>query len=326
MPDDALFAAADGGKLATRDQVAAQAQRMLMDTRARQTVSAFHREWLELNHALEAPKAPLLYPKWSPQLAADLYKESQTFVDQVFWTDGKLGTLLTAPYSYVNANVAQHYGVGAPGGPADAFSKVMLDASQRAGILTQGTFLASHASPDQTSPVRRGKFVREQLLCQPVPPPPNNIVIKPPEYDPTSSTRERFSAHEKETLCAGCHVAMDPIGFGLEHYDATGRFRTMDGPHAVDASGALTGTDVDGTFDGAIQLVGKLAASRDVAGCVTTQWFRYANGREESTEDACALEGLRSGFESGQRDMRNLPLAIVTSDSFRYRAAQGGAP
>jgi hypothetical protein len=324
MPDDQLLAAADAGALATRDQVAAQAQRMLKDPRAQQMVSTFHREWLELDHAIGAPKATMLYPNWTPQLASDLLTESQTFADQTFWTDGKLETLLTAPYSYANANVAHFYGVPAPTGTG--FAQVMLDSTERAGLLTQGTFLAAQADPDQDSPVLRGKFVRTQLLCQAVPPPPNNIVIMPPAYAPDSTTRQRFSTHETQAICSACHALMDHIGFAFEEFDAIGQYRTMDGPGPVDSSGTLTGTDVDGDFNGAVELASKLAASQDVAACVATQWFRWANGRAEDVADQCVLTDVRGQFTAAGNDMRTLPLAIVTSDTFRYRAANGGSP
>lgn len=324
IPDAQLSSAADANALGTPPQLAAQAERMMKDERAKQMPGTFHREWLELTHALEAPKAPMMYPAWTPQLAADLFTESQTFVDQVFWTDGQLSSLLAAPYSFVNASVAQLYGAPAPAGTA--FTKIMLDPSHRAGILTQGTFLASHANPDQTSPVRRGKFVREQLLCQPVPPPPNDIVIKVPDYDPNTSTRERFIQHETEARCASCHAVMDHIGFGFESYDAIGAYRTQDGPHPVDATGTLTLTDVDGDFDGAVALAHKLATSADVESCVVKQWFRFANGRAEVDADACSLEMIQKELVANQNDMRTLPSAIVKSDAFRYLPRTGGAP
>jgi hypothetical protein len=324
MPDDTLLAAADQSQLSTPDQITVQAQRLLQDPRARLNVGTFHRQWLDLNEALEAPKAADLYPSWNPQLASDLFTESETFVDQVFWNDGQLSSLLNAPYTFLNTRLASFYGVPDPG--TTTFSKVMLSGLPRAGLLTEGTFLAGHANPDQSSPVRRGKFVREQLLCQPVPPPPNNIVIMPPMYDPASSTRQRYAAHEVQPLCAGCHVAMDPIGLGFEAYDATGAFRTKDGPAAVDASGTLKSTDVDGPFNGAVELASKLAGSAEVADCVATQWFRFANGRSEDSGDLCALTALRQTFKAKQYDMRSLPLSVVTSDTFRYRKAIGAQP
>jgi hypothetical protein len=320
MPDDALFAAADAGALSTPAQVTAQVQRMMQDNRTHQAVATFHREWLELVNALEAPKAAMMFPSWSPALATALYGESSTFAEQVFWSDGALATLLAAPYTYANQAVAQYYGAPVPMGTA--YSKIMLDPTQRAGFLTQGTFLASHAGPDQTSPVRRGKFVREQLLCQTVPPPPNDVVIMPPKYDATSTTRNRFVQHETEPRCKACHAAMDSIGFSFEHYDPVGQWRTMDGPSAVDSSGTLTGTDVNGAFDGAVSLIARLSTSTEVADCVATQWLRFATGRTETDADSCTLQSIEGQFAAGHQDMRTLPMAVATSDAFRYRGTQ----
>jgi hypothetical protein len=323
MPDDTLFAAADAGALSTSSQVAGQARRMLQDNRAHDAVAAFHREWLQLDHALEAPKAAMMFPTWSPTLAGALFAESQTFVENVFWSDGRLATLLSAPYTFADQTVAQYYGATAPA--STSFGKLMLDPTQRAGLLTQGTFLAAHAGPDQTSPVQRGKFVREQLLCQTVAPPPNNLVIMPPKVDQTTSTRDRFKQHEMTgSSCAACHALMDPLGFGFEHYDTIGQWRTVDGPSTVDATGMVTGTDVDGPYDGAVALMAKLSVSTQVANCVATQWFRFATGRTETTADMCTLQTIRAQFSSSQTDMRALPVAIATSDAFRYRTTSTG--
>jgi hypothetical protein len=322
-----LFAAADADSLSTPAQLTAQVQRMQQDPRAKASVATLHREWLELPNALEAPKAAERYPTWTPALANDLFKESQLFVDDVFWNDGKVSSLLSAPTTFVNQSLATFYGLAPPSAPdANGFGKVSLAGQPRMGFLTQGTFLAAHANPDQSSPVQRGKFIREQLLCQTVPPPPNNIVITPPTYDANSSTRERFVQHETQPLCAACHANMDPLGFAFEGYDAIGAFRTTDGPHAVDAHGSLTGSDVDGDFNDTLGLVSRLATSKDVAACVATQWFRYANGRTEGARDRCTLAGVQQAFASSQYDMRSLPLAIVLSDAFRYVGPVGDTP
>jgi len=327
LPDAALFSAADTNGLSTPEQLTAQVQRMLQDARAKTSVATLHREWLELTSALEAPKAANLYPAWNPGLAADLFTESQLFIDDVFWNDGKVSSLLSSTSTFVNASLAGFYGVPVPSAPAaNGFAKVSLAGLPRAGLLTQGTFLAAHAGPDQSSPVRRGKFLREQLFCQTVPPPPNDIVIMPPTYDPSSSTRERFVAHEKQPICVACHAQMDPLGFAFEGYDATGAFRTMDGPHPVDAHGSLAGTDVDGDFNDALGLIARLSTSKDVAACVAKQWFRFANGRTEDEHDSCVLGKLTQTLTQNQYDMRSLPLAIVLSDTFRYRGPVGETP
>src|SRR6185503_19144124 len=132
----------------------------------------------------------------------------------------------SADYSVMNAELAAFYGVDGPTG--DAWEKVSLDPTQRAGLLTQASVLAINAKPNQSSPVHRGKFVRERLLCQPLPPPPNDITINAPTVEPGVSTRDRFAAHSADSFCAGCHQLMDPIGFGFEHYDGIGLWRDDD--------------------------------------------------------------------------------------------------
>src|SRR5262249_33669546 len=161
------------------------------------------------------------------------------------------------------------------GGPTGSkFVHVDLDPTQRAGLLTQPSVLAVTAHADQTSPVRRGKFVRERLLCEPISPPPPHVKALPPMGDPNSPTRQRFTQHDTDPFCASCHHLLDPIGFGFEHYDPMGRWRDKDQGLPVDASGMVTDSkDVNGAFDGAVALAKKLAESEEVRACVVTQWF-----------------------------------------------------
>jgi len=240
----------------------------------------------------------------------------------VFWEDGRLETLLTAPYSYLNQDLAHYYGVSGPSGTA--YERAEFPANQRAGILTQGALLSALAKPNQTAPVLRGKFVREMLLCQQLSPPPPNIVITPPDVRPDATTRQRFTQHSKDPNCAVRHQLMDPLGFGFENYDAVGQFRATDQGFPVDASGQLINTDVDGKFTGAVELAQKLATSAEVRQCLVKQWFRYAVGRAETDDDQCTLQNLGSEFDSAKHDMRELSVKIASSDAFRYRSADGG--
>jgi hypothetical protein len=179
-----------------------------------------------------------------------------------------------------------------------------------------------HAKADQTSPVLRGKFVRAQLLCTPPPPPPPDIVVKPPTVDPRLSTRQRFAQHTEDALCAGCHAFMDPIGFAFEHYDAAGRWRDIDGGQPVDATGMLTGTDVNGPLDGVPSLAARLASSTQVRDCAATQWFRYAFGRSElSAGDLCAIEALGSAL-GGKGDFKQMVRSTVRMAAFRNRGLE----
>jgi hypothetical protein len=336
-PDNPLLDVAQAGHLRTPSQIEAQVQQMIKDPRAKTAVSNFHNEWLSLSAVQGASKDPTMFPTWTPSVAADMSMEAQTFADQVFWTDGKSDTLFNASYTYVNKELALFYGLTPPSG--NGFVKVALDPTQRAGVLTLGAFLSSNAKQNQSSPVHRGKFVREQLLCQSVPPPPANLVIVPPEVKPGSTTRQRFAQHESVASCASCHIMMDGLGLGFEHYDPVGKWRDTDQGLAIDDSGNVGGTptDFDGPFRGAIELAGKLAQSEQVRQCVIKQWFRYANGRTENftvdvkgqptaqpQSDTCTLQHLYQSFEDSGHDMRDLRVKIALSDAFRYRSMLGG--
>src|SRR6185436_17516181 len=172
-------------------------------------------------------------------------------------------------YTYASAEVAALYGAAAPGPDG----KVMLDPKQRAGLLTQAAVLATFAKADSTDPVHRGKFVWEGILCGAVPPPPPNVNITPPMITPNTTARQRFTEHRASTACASCHAVMDPIGLTFENYDAMGRWRDKENGLAIDASGDLKGTDVDGPFVGAVELAKKLASSQKASDCVVRQLF-----------------------------------------------------
>ncbi len=338
-PDDKLLDVAQAGQLHTPDQITAQIQVMSQDPRAQAAVATFHDEWLNLPAVAGLGKDATIYPDWTSSIAADEYTEAKTFVNSVFWGDGTSDTLLRAPYTYVNKELALFYGLPAPTGTG--FVQVMEDPTQRSGILTMGGILANNSKPNQTSPVLRGKYVREQLLCQTIPNPPPNIVITPPQVTPGTTTRQRFAQHESQALCKSCHVMMDGLGLGFEHYDATGRWRTNDQGLPIDDSGQVGGipTDFDGPYQGAIELATKMAGSEMVRQCIVKQWFRFANGRTEvfavdsmgnpqaaPQTDTCTLEHLYQAFEDSGHNMRDLQTQIALSDAFRYRYQHGSGP
>ena len=327
MPDEALFAAADAGELDSREQIATQAERMLADPRARDAVSNFHDQWLGLQGIESVTKDLEANPTYDESLRPLWKAETEAFVNHVvFEGDGDLTALFTAPYTMANDKLAAFYGVSGPSG--SDLEKVDLDPAQRAGIFTQASLLAVNAQSNQTSPVFRGKFVREKLLCQILPPPPDDIDINPPAVDPSATTRERYAAHASDPACAGCHNLMDPIGFGFENYDAVGLYRTQEGTLPVDASGEVLGADdADGTFVGAVELAKQLAESDTVRQCVVTQWFRFGYGRaEEKKSDGCTLGVLNDAFEASGWKIESLLLALTQTDAFAYRrAVKGGS-
>jgi hypothetical protein len=331
MPDDELFAAAQAGRLSTPDGVAAEAARMLADPRARGMVTNFHDQWLRIGEVDGVEKDASVYPAFTPAVAGLLRTEAETFLDHVVWDgEGTLAALLTAPYTFVNGPLAQYYGMTGASIPTGAdFVRVDVDLSQRAGFLTQGGLVALLSKANQTSPVQRGKFVREQLLCDDLPPPPPGVDITPPELSATLTTRQRFEQHSADPSCATCHHLMDPIGLGFERFDGAGMLRDTENGQPIDASGRVDDADVAGPFDGVPDLAGKLAASGQVRDCAARSWFRYGYGRGETSGDACTLQRLQQAFARSGR-IQDLLVALTATDAFLYRRvtppSSGGSP
>jgi hypothetical protein len=320
MPDDALLAAADADQLKTTDQLKAQVMRMLADPRAHAAVAHFDEQWLKLAKMATMQKSTTVYPKFTPALVPLMQQEARLFLDDVM-SSGDLKQLLTASYSFMNAPLAQYYGVSGPTG-AD-FVRVDLDPSQRAGFLTLGGVMSMFGKIDQSDPVHRGKFVREQLLCGVMPNPPPNVP-KLPDLSPTLTTRERLLQHSTDPACHSCHRLMDPIGFGFEKFDGAGLFRTTENGKPIDDSGEVQDSDIVGTFNGPVELGQKLASSMFVQKCVVTSWFHYAYARLEAPEDQCTIKTLSSRFGTSGYKFQDLLVALTETDAFRYRRVAGG--
>jgi hypothetical protein len=323
VPDDALLDAATNGELVTREQVAEQARRMLDDDNAHAAINAFYEQWLGLPLLDSAVKDADAFPDWSDGLRDAMREETRRFIHHVLWDgDAKLSTLFTAPYSFLNASLAELYGA-ADGPDSDStFAMTALDPAQRAGVLTQGAFMSSFANPQFGSPIKRGKWVRTRMLCQELPDPPANVPA-PPAPAPNVSTRERFEMHTNSPACAGCHVLIDGLGFGLENFDGIGKYRTTDNGQPVDAKGRVNESDVDEEYVGGVQLAALLARSGQARDCLPSQWLRYALAREEEDEDTCSLVGVRQAFEASGGDMRELMVALTQTDAFmNYRQGE----
>jgi hypothetical protein len=320
MPDDPLMVAANGDALRTKEQILTQATRMLADPKAREAVANFHQQWLGLDGLDGITKSTSVYPAWNEDVRVAMRTETQTFLDDVMWNGpADLSTLLSASYTFVNAPLAIFYGMKAPLG--DGFQRVTLDPKQRLGLLTQGSLLAINAHSNQTSPVTRGKFIRQRFFCQDPPPPPPNVMAVAPDLDPNLTTRQRFAAHATQATCSACHKLMDPIGLAFENYDGVGQYRALESGQPVDASGALVDTDVDGNFMGVPALVDKLKESQEVRDCVVTEWFRFAYGRTETMDDACSLRSLEDQFDKSGSNIKSLLLSLSQTDAFLYRPA-----
>jgi hypothetical protein len=317
MPDEALFNAAAAGELSTPEGIALQARRLLASPRARTAVARFTAQWLSLDQVEQLKKDSIAFPQFTPAVAASMRQEAERYVDDIFWNGAaSIGSLLTSTHSYVDANLAPLYGVSAVAG----WQRVQLDATRRVGLLTRSSTLAANAHENQTSPVLRGKFIRERLLCQTLPPPPADVNVELPQLDPNLTTRERFAQHRAAVACQGCHTLMDPLGLGFENFDAVGRWRDTENEKPIDATGELTSTSVPTSpFDGAAALSAKLAALPDLDKCMARQWFRYTFGRAETAADNCTLELLNRELVASKGNMRDLLVAFTRTDAFLYR-------
>jgi hypothetical protein len=322
MPDDELFAAAAAGELTRSDRLASIVDQMIVDARTAEAIDNFHTQWLGVDEMERVEKDADLFPTYSTQLAAAMKDEVSAFARHVLLEgDGRLETLLTGSFTVSDdPALLALYGAERPVGHEPG-TPIALDPAERAGLLTMPAVLAKQSHPNQTSPIHRGVLVRQDFFCQPLPPPPPDVDDVAPDPDPNSTTRDRFSEHTSNPDCSGCHQLIDPIGFGLENYDAIGAFRTQEGDLPVDASGELIATDIDQTFEGGVELAHLMADSTQVRQCLSKQWFRFATGRGETSEDRCSLDHLYETMDESDGDVRALLRAIVMSDGFRFRRA-----
>jgi hypothetical protein len=256
LPDAELSKAAREGALATREQVEAQARRMLGDARAHAKMQAFLHHWLQMNHAEDLSKDTKLFPGFSPEVIADLRASLNIFLDDVVWSGGSdYRRLLLEDDLFVNERLARFYGI-ATTNAADDFVKVSLDPKQRSGVLTHPYLLAAFSYPKSSSPIHRGVFLTRNIVGRALKPPPMAVAFKDSDFAPDLTMRQKVEELTRPTACQGCHSVINPLGFSLEHYDAVGRFRTKDGNRPVDAASDYT------TDDGSVV---KLRGARDVA-------------------------------------------------------------
>jgi len=337
MPDAALFDAAAKGELKTSDGRMKAARRMIDDPRAKQALDEFFDEWLRLDRVQNAVKARAA--DFTPEIAAAMAEETRTLLQYLVWNDKNFMEALTADYTFVSSDLAGLYKVPAPPGE---FEMVKLPATaHRAGILGHGSFLASTAGPTATSPTSRGIFIRERLLCQHVPPPPPGVNQTLPEpTDPTSARtrRQLMTAHVENATCASCHRLMDPIGFGLENFDAIGRWRdketiVLPGRGAgegggrgkannvalsIDTQGEIAGIP-NSTFSDATQAGRILADSPVCQKCIVRQMFRYSYGRLETGADEPTIDRILAHFKDSRFRFKTLLLGLIESPEFIRR-------
>ncbi len=324
-PDDELLGAASGGTLGTPAEIEAQARRMLASPKSRPQVAAFFTQWLNTSALLEANKDKQIYPAFTDQVRESLAAEQSAFVNYVVF-DGtkKFDELFTADYVFANDALASFYGLGGASLGADVKKVVVATDSNRGGILTLGSVLASHAHSNESSPIKRGLFVRDRLLCQDMPPPPANVNTTPPGLDPTLTTRERFAKHTADPVCKSCHQFLDGVGYGFERFDGVGAYRMTENGLAIDASGELKNresldTPSSDAFNGPRELGAILAKSERAQTCIATQYYRFAHGFRESSVDVCAVRSLASTFKTGGTNLQELLVEVAKQKSFALR-------
>ncbi len=331
MPDAALFAAAGKGELSTPEQLKAQAERMLDDARARDQLTDFATQWLRTDGVLGSNKDSSIYPMFTDSVRESLMEEqSRFFADIAFDKQGTFGDLFNADYVFANAELAGFYGLPAAGGAE--FARVSVsESSGRGGILGLGAVLASHAHSNESSPIKRGLFVRDRLLCQELPAPPANLDTTPPGLDPTLTTRDRFAKHTADPACISCHQFIDGVGFGLEGFDGIGRKREVENGIPIDTSGELLGLEslssqAVETFNGARELGAMLSDSPNAQACLSLQYYRFARGYSETPSDSCSVDRLRKQFESESLTIKQLLIAITSLKSLTVRSGKEQAP
>jgi hypothetical protein len=308
---------------------------MLKSERARPVVRDFVFDWLGLTTIATVPKDTTRYPELTPEIRAAMVAEAERFVDHVMFdggpdANGSIAALLNNKTTYLNDALAKFYGVAA----AAAGAGVTLEAQQRRGVLTLGGVLLTHSRSNDSSPIHRGKLVRERILCQPLPPPPPGLVLQPPGLDPTKTARERYADHSSNAYCSSCHKLMDPIGLAFEHFDGIGRFRANDNGLPIDVSGMVlpndgrvpAASDADGAFNGTDGLIDKLEVSQDVERCYALEWFRFAYGEGKTERDgaaypSCQAKQFQTAVSASSGSLSEILHLLTQADWFLTRAA-----
>jgi len=335
MPDDALLRAAAAGELSTPAAVEKAARRMLADPKAHRSVDEFVSEWMRFDRVVTAVKDRRSFPQFTPELAVAMTEETRRLIADAVWNNRNFLDVFTARYAFLNADLAAVYGLPAPAGE---FERVDFPAaSDRAGIAGEGSFLTLTSKPGETSPTARGLFVREQFLCQHVPDPPPgvNTNLPPLSAEKPQTLRERLGEHVSNPSCASCHNLIDPVGFGLEKFDAIGRRQekvkatilpahmekdkkpiTVELP--IDSSGRIAGIP-DSDFSSPQELGRVLAASPQCQECLVKQLFRYQAGRPETPADRELIRRSFEDFRVSHFRLQSLIIALAKWSEFPPR-------
>ncbi|HYO95088.1 MAG TPA: DUF1592 domain-containing protein [Polyangiaceae bacterium] len=316
-PDDQLLEAAAQGKLATRQDIDREANRLIYSKRARGVLAHFVQGWLEVDPLPLKAKQPNATLPGSLRTA--MLRETEELFWDAFNSSKSVSSLLNASHTFLNGELSAFYQVGNITG--EAFQRVDLKGSNRApGLLGHGAFLATHAQPENSSPVQRGIRVRERLLCQDLPPVPDGLDTNLDAPASFKTNRERYSQHSASPACAACHSVIDPVGFAFEKYDGFGRFRSEENGTPVDASGSLTNIpEGELALTGVDSLAEYLAKSDVVRSCFVRHWSYFAHGRDTWEQKQCNHDAIRREASQNNYSVKSVMMGILHAPTFTRR-------
>ncbi len=319
MPDEALFAEAERGTL--RKNLEAQVKRMLKDPKSRALVDNFAEQWLQIRNLSTLTPDKKTFPNYDDDLRDAMVKETELFFENVIREDRSILDFLNADYTFLNDRLAQHYGI--KGVKGAQFQRVSLKGPQRGGILTHASVLTITSNPTRTSPVKRGKWILENILGTPPPPPPPDVpeLKEGKEAALTGSLRQRMEQHRANPNCASCHERMDPIGFGFENFDGIGAWREQDAGFVIDPAGKLvTGETFQGPAD--LKTILMKRKKDDFVRCLSEKMLTYALGRGLEYYDKCATDQISKNLAKNRYKFSTLILEVIKSTPFQLRRGE----
>jgi hypothetical protein len=314
MPDEPLLQLAAQGSLHRHDILRHEVRRMLQDRKARALAENFASQWLQTRRLKESTPDPNMFPDFDESLRKAMLMETELFFESIREGDRSVLEFLDADYTFVNERLARHYGL--MGVTGDRFRRVSVAGSPRGGVLTLASVLTATSNPNRTSPVKRGKWILENILGAPPSPPPSGVeaLKEANDHGHSGTLRQRLERHRTDPVCAACHRRMDPLGFGLENFDAIGAWRTTEENREIDSSGRLPG-GLD--FRGPSELkAGLLVRSDRFVRCLAEKMLTYALGRGLDRADRRVVDRIVDSLAHHEYRFSALILAVVESDPF----------
>jgi hypothetical protein len=318
MPDDELLTLA--GKNELRKNLEAQARRMLKSPKSKALVDDFGSQWLQVRDLDSINPDTKTFKTFNRQLKSAMRTETTMFIESILKEDRPVLDFISADYSFMNQKLAEHYGI--PNVTGDKFQRVSLASTNRRGVLTHGSVLTLTSNPTRTSPVKRGKWVLENLLASAPPPPPPDIPpLERRGRKVTGNLRQEMERHREDPACASCHVIMDEIGFSLENFDGVGAWRMEDDKGKIDPSGSFPSGD---KFSGSVELSNLLLQTRkdDFLRCITEKMLTFALGRGIEPYDQPTIEKIAATLETKNHKFSALVMEVIQSVPFQMRRTE----